>query len=168
MIGKDLKLHDFLTTGKYPIYNGRIALHYYELGKYTARQLETWKHENIKYHLVYRKLNDYKLYQFKNTVNEPSGYCFETSLRERVCKRCRFTKTLKKPCYKIDEYHDLIQSNSFNKFELAHEQWCKKLKNHIWQKHWEEYKREPYQKKEEEEIMDATYPADDIPSNSKN
>jgi len=139
MSTKELKLNDFLTTGEYPIYNGRVALHYFKLKRYTARQLEIRKHENIRYHLIFRTSNNYKLHQFKKAVNEPSGYCFETSLNKPLCKKCRITKTIGKPCYKIDEYHKLIQSNSFIGFATAHEEFCKKLKNHCWRKIWEEY-----------------------------
>jgi hypothetical protein len=57
---KDIKYHDFLATGKYPIYNGRVALHYYDLNKYSARQLETWKHENIRYLLCFKQIFPYK------------------------------------------------------------------------------------------------------------
>ena len=136
---KDIKYHDFLTTGKYPIYNGRVALHYYELNKYSARQLETWKHENIRYLLCFRQIFPYKLYQFRRAVNEASGYCFETGIRKPVCKKCRIAKTLGKPCYNVDEYFKMMQASTFIGFANANEKWCKQLKNHCWKKLWEEY-----------------------------
>jgi len=134
-----LKLHDSLTTGQLPIFNEFVALHYYKLGKYTARQLETWKHENIRFHLNSHYKRRHELIEFSVAAFQASGYCFETSLKKCVCRRCRITKTIGKPCDEINEYEDMVGANSFKAFALAHEAWCKKVKNHIWKKHWEEY-----------------------------
>lgn len=139
-----IKLHDELTTGQYPIYNGTVALHYYELGKYSARQLEIYKHENIRFHLNLHHKRRYRLFEFIQAFDEGSGYCFETSLRKCVCKKCRITKTIGIPCIELDEYGDVLRANSFKAFAFAHEKWCKKVKNHIWKKHWEEYTIVPY------------------------
>ena len=140
MPDKNLKLYDDLTTGKYPIFNSRVALHYYKLGKYTAKQLENYKHGNIRFHLNLPHKYRYNLINFMEAFFAGSGYCFETSLRKCVCKKCRITKTIGIRCYQLDEYGDVLEANSFKAFAFAHEKWCKKVKNHIWRKLWEDYR----------------------------
>ena len=130
----ELKFHEDLSTGLYPIYRSLVAERYYKSKRYTYQQITTWQQENIRYWLW---RGGYQLNEFKKAITETTGMCFK--FKKKNCKECPIKQKLNKKCEELPEWRIMINAKTFKSFAKTHEIWCKKVGNYHWKKSWEQY-----------------------------